>query len=87
MGNRDTHPAAAALKERAKTAITETWRSKANLSLFLALVVFVSFVLPLLSIVGADLELYSDVANGERLEHGSRQPVGARCQHLIARSR
>ena len=62
MGNRDTHRAAAALKERAKTAITETWRSKANLSLFLALVVFVSFVLPLLGFVGADLQLYSDVA-------------------------
>jgi hypothetical protein len=62
MGKQDPHRAATALKERARTAISETWRSQANLSLFLALVVFVSFVLPLLGFVGTDLKLYSDAA-------------------------
>ena len=86
MGNRDTHRAAVALKERAKTAITETWRSQANLSLFLALVVFVSFVLPLLGFAGDELNLYSDVAFSFLLVSGVAIAWGSTNLFMLAAS-
>lgn len=48
-------------RPKARELITETWQSQANLSLFLALLVFTGFVLPSLGFGRSDLRLYSDL--------------------------
>jgi Ion channel len=50
------------VREKARAIITETWQSQANLSLFLALLVLVAFVLPSLGFGRDDLQIYADIA-------------------------
>jgi hypothetical protein len=50
------------VRQKARAFIAESWQSQANLSFFLALLVFVGFVLPSLGFGRKDAKLYSDLA-------------------------
>ncbi len=52
--------ASGAVREKARTLITQSWQSQANLSFFLALIVGLGFVLPVLGFGKNDELLYSD---------------------------
>jgi len=57
-----TRRARGAVRVQARRVIKESWESQANLSVFLALTVLVTFVLPVLGFGRDDLKLYADVA-------------------------
>jgi Ion channel len=61
MANRQKdHLATGAVREKARTLIKQSWQSQANLSFFLALIVGLGFVLPVLGFGKNDEILYGD---------------------------
>ncbi len=52
----------AAARAKAKRVIAETWQSQANLTLFLALLLLLAFILPVLGFGHNDIKFYSDGA-------------------------
>src|SRR5271165_1560186 len=73
-----------AVREKARALITESWQSQANLSFFLALLVFVGFVLPSLGFGKDDEMLYSDMAFSLMMISGVAIAWGQRKQFLLA---
>ncbi len=55
---------------KVREVLSETWRSEANLSFFLALLVLIAFVLPSLGLERNDERLYSDVGSSVLLISG-----------------
>ncbi len=49
------------LPQKARTLITDTWQSQANLTLFLVMIVLFCFILPVLGFGKNDLRRYSDI--------------------------
>ncbi|MGC2112462.1 MAG: ion channel [Candidatus Korobacteraceae bacterium] len=68
----------------ARELISHTWQSQANLSLFLALLVIVGFVLPSLGFGRKDLKLYSDIVFSVMLISGVAIAWGQRVLFSIA---
>jgi hypothetical protein len=50
------------IRERARHLVVDSWQSEANLSVFLGLVVLITFVFPLTRVVNEHLNVYVDVA-------------------------
>jgi Ion channel len=55
------HPATGAVRKKARALLTQSWQSQANLAFFLALLVGLGFVLPVLGFGKNDQILYSDI--------------------------
>jgi Ion channel len=73
-----------AVREKARAFIAESWQSQANLSFFLALLVFVTFVLPSLGFGRDDAKLYSDLNFSLVLISGVAIAWGQRKLFLLA---
>jgi len=73
-----------AVRDKARALITESWQSQANLSFFLALLVFVGFVLPSLGFGKDDARLYSDICFSLVLISGVAIAWGRRKLFLLA---
>ena len=73
-----------AVRDKARALITESWQSQANLSFFLALLVFVGFVLPSLGFGRDDARFYSDIAFSLVLISGVAIAWGQRKLFLLA---
>src|ERR1017187_962036 len=72
------------VRDRARALITESWQSQANLSLFLALMVLVAFVLPTMGFGKDDIKLYSNIAFTLLLISGVAIAWGRRKLFLLA---
>ncbi len=72
-----------AVRDKARALITESWQSQANLSFFLALLVFVGFVLPSLGFGRDDERLYSALAFSLVLSSGLAIAWGQRKLFLL----
>src|ERR1035438_7350466 len=72
------------VRDRARALITDSWQSQANLSLFLALMVLVAFVLPTMGFGKDDIKLYSDIAFTLLLISGVAIAWGRRKLFLLA---
>ena len=73
-----------AVRKKARGFITETWQSQANLAFFLALLVLVGFVLPVMGFGKDDEKLYSDMAFSLLLISGVAIAWGQRKLFLLA---
>jgi hypothetical protein len=69
-----------------REAITQTWQSEANLSVFLALLILLAFVLPSLGLERQDRMLYSNLATTVMLISGVAIAWRGRALFLVASS-
>lgn len=74
----------AAVRQKAKGLILDTWQSQANLSLFLVLLVVISLVLPSLGFGKEDARLYSNLGFSIMLVSGVAIAWGSRKLFLLA---
>src|SRR5271167_2676646 len=73
-----------AVRQKVRSLIAESWQSQANLSLFLAMLVLVAFVLPSMGFGRDDTKLYSDIVFSLLLISGVAIAWGRRKIFLLA---